>query len=145
MPERDGTEPIADDELLFRRIPDSQGWYDPAQQRPLSPEAFRPNKERDVAGISLWRSAYRSASEVTAGQPGKVYYVAVLRMGDLRARGIQVLPDVGPNDPRRGPGHAVIPAMSSANRRSAEVTQLKTVLAEELTIRVEGPFETPMS
>lgn len=143
MPQRDGTEPIADDELLYRRIPASQGWYDPTQQNPLSSEAFRPNKERDAAGISLWRSTYTSTSEAAAGQPGKTYYVAVLRMGDLRARGVEVVPDVDPNDPARSPGHAVIPTLNSANRRSVEATQLKKLLAEVLTLRVDGPFETP--
>jgi hypothetical protein len=38
----DGTEPVADDELLYRRIPVSKGWYD---EKGLSAEAFGPRPD----------------------------------------------------------------------------------------------------
>jgi hypothetical protein len=42
-----GDDPVDPDEILFRRIPASTGWYDPPS---LAPEAFRPNKN-DTTGL----------------------------------------------------------------------------------------------
>jgi len=99
----DGTEPIDDEELLYRRIPKSQGWYDPALPCPVSPEAFGPQKH-DEKGISVWRAKYRTLKEAAQGRPGKTYYVAVFRAGDLKEKGIEVTPT--PHE--GGPGHASI-------------------------------------
>jgi len=55
MPGHDGTEPVANDELLYRRIPVSKGWYD---QGEVSPEAFHPRKN-ETGGISLFRNKYK--------------------------------------------------------------------------------------
>ena len=47
----DGSEPIADDELIYRRIPVSQNWYDAkADPKPLQ-QTFRPRAE-DITGLS---------------------------------------------------------------------------------------------
>ncbi len=54
MPDLDGTEPIADDELLYRRIPVSTGWFDPSLAIFPSPLAFRP-RDDDLTGLSLVR------------------------------------------------------------------------------------------
>ena len=61
----DGTEPVADDELLYRRIPVSTKWY---TESGLSPEAFDPRRD-ETTGISFrnyildkpFDSAYRVA------------------------------------------------------------------------------------
>jgi hypothetical protein len=50
----DGTEPIADDELLYRRIPVSTGYYSPITNE-INSQAFAPHKTEDVTGISLYR------------------------------------------------------------------------------------------
>ena len=46
----DGSEPIADEELLYRRIPASTGWYDPLAAG-LKPEAFAPHKTNGATGL----------------------------------------------------------------------------------------------
>mgnify|MGYP001585539532 CR=1 FL=1 len=75
---------ISDDELLYRRIPVSQGWYDPENELPPSPKAFRPNEARDKTGLSVFRARYVTVRDLTQNRSGNRYYIAVLRTGDLR-------------------------------------------------------------
>ena len=137
MPKQDGTEPIEDDEILFRRIPVSTNWYHKESEHPPSPKAFQPNRN-DVTGISLFREKYKSVIEAAQGWPGKSYYVATLRAGDLRKHGIEVVPDVADAEP----GHATIPAMNAETRKSITVEERMLLLANHLCISVEGPFES---
>jgi hypothetical protein len=130
----DGTEPLSDDELLYRRIPASQGWY---TEGVLSPEVYGPHRERDVDGISFWRAKYRCLEEVARGRPGKDYYVAVIRVGELRMRGIEVMPTPCAG----GVGHVSLPALNAENRRTPEAHAMKALLCK-LTHKVEGPFHT---
>src|SRR5271166_1419197 len=104
-----GTEPIADDELLFRRIPVSMGWYDPAVDAQPSPLAFRP-RDDDATGISVLRGAPYNTPEVAGRGPSKKgYFVAVLRAGDLRKSGVLVAPA-----PMEGiSGHAEITSLTA--------------------------------
>jgi hypothetical protein len=83
---QDGTEPVAEDELLYRRIPVSKGWYD---EKGLSPEAFYPRPDEE-SGISVSRAKYVSVEKAGQGKSKKGYWVAVLRAGDLRQHGIRV-------------------------------------------------------
>lgn len=134
-----GTEPIADDELLYRRISMASGWYEPARIPPLNPEAFRPNKKTDESGLSLWRAKYVTAQEAARGPSGKPYYVAVLSAADLRAKGIEIVPRPLPGQP----GHAEIPALTSANRSDQQAKNMSALIAEKLCLRFEGPFPQP--
>ena len=130
-----GSEPIADDELLYRRIPDSLNLYDPNSEPHLLPDAFRPNAN-DTTGLSVYRAKYKSVEEAARGREGKRYYVAVSRAGDLRAAGIDVVPR-----PREGdPGHAEVPGLNYQNRKSDQAIERKLLLAQKLCLRVEGPF-----
>ena len=85
MADFDSVQPVLDDEVLYRRIPASTGWYQGDKVPPLDPEAFRPNRY-DITGISLSRENHTPIEEAARGQPGKDYYVAVFRAGDLRCR-----------------------------------------------------------
>lgn len=137
MPEPDGTEPVADDEILYRRIPISQGWYDESVEQPVSPEAFRP-RAADEDGLSLCRAKYMTLEEAAHGPSAKGYYVIELRAGDLRARGIEV----SPTPDRGGPGHASIPLLNYADRKTDRALEIKQLLATKLWLRVKGPFPT---
>jgi hypothetical protein len=137
MPSPDCDEPVADDELLYRRIPASTGWY---SEGVLSPMAFRPHPERDIDGISLWCARrYTSIEEAARGQPQKEYYVAILRAGDLKDHGIEVTA----TRERGEPGHISLPGLNSQNRHEPASLDLQGLLAGRLTLRVEGPFRTP--
>ena len=142
MPEPAETESITDDEILFRRIPESQNWYDPNRDLPVSPEAFLPRRHdtTDEMGISLWRAKYITLEGASRGWPGKSYYVAKLRAGDLRRQGIQVVatPHLGSER-----GHASIPELNYENRKSERVKELGLLLALRLCLEVKGPFKTP--
>ncbi len=137
-----GSEPVEDDELLYRRVPASMGWYDPATGV-LHSEAFGPHKTRDATGLSVTRAKYKSIEEAALGQPGKSYFVAVLRAGDLRQRGIDVLPRPILSSGHRDAAHAELPDLNSALRKADQTLERQRMLANELSLRVEGPFTTP--
>ena len=131
----DGTDDVADDEFLYRRVPTSTHWYEPATG--LKPEAFGPHKENDPTGISVSRAKYTAIKAAARGRQGRTYYVAVLRAGDLRHMGIEVEPRPLPGDP----GHAELPALNSANRKDDRTLELQRLLAD-LCTHTEGPFPT---
>lgn len=126
-------EVIADDELIYRRIPVSQGWYDPESKSPPSPKAFRPHRN-DKDGLSVTRAKFRTASKVAQNTRGRKFFVATLRVGGLREHGLDVVAE-----PVKGnPGHAIILGLRYDNRRQTEDLQL--LLAEKLCLRIDGPF-----
>jgi hypothetical protein len=131
-------EPIDDAEILYRRVPVSTGWYQPDRQPPLEPEAFRSTRF-DRTGISVSRKKYTSLEQAAHGQPGKVYYVAVFRAGDLRAAGMEI--NASPVE--GNPGHAEISSLRYDNRKSRLAIQWRFLLAHRLCLRVEGPFQSP--
>lgn len=128
-----GSEPIEDDELLYRRIPTV--WQ---SESGISDQAFAPHKTEDPTGLSVTRAKYKSLHEAANGRPGKSYYVAVLQAGDLRENGVEVVPRPLPDDP----GHAELPALNSADRKNDEVLKFQKVLVN-VVLRIEGPFESP--
>ena len=132
----DDAEPVADDELLYRRIPVSQHWYDPAVSAKPLLRTFYPRTD-DVTGLSVVRGEPYNTSEQAARGPSKSgYFVAVLRVGDLRAHGLEVVPR-----PVAGTrGHAEIISLTATNRDSDEALRVMELLAERLCLRVEGPF-----
>ena len=56
--------------------------------------------------------------------------------GDLRAQGIAVVPRPLEGDP----GHAELPGLTYQDRKSDEALEWKALLAQQLCLRVEGPF-----
>lgn len=131
----DGSEPIADHELLYRRIPAATGFYDPQVDPNPSPLAFRPTQQ-DTTGLSLTRAKYKSLEQAARGREGKQYYVAVLRAGELRRLGMDVVPRPVADDP----GHCEIAELSFANRKAMPFAEWQALLAEQLCLRVDGPF-----
>ena len=132
----DGTEPIDDDELLYRRVPLSH--FNESNDPKLTPQTFRPRQD-DTTGLSVSRAKYKSIEQVAQNPRDKQYYVAVLRAGDLRAYGISVEPRSKPPDDL---GHAELPGLTYDHRRDDSVEEWIVLLAEKLCLRVEGPFPT---
>ena len=132
----DGTEPIDDDELLYRRVPLVH--FNQSNDPKPTPEAFRPHPN-DTTGLSVSRARYKSVEQVAQNSRNKRYYVAVLRAGDLRANGIAVEPRPKPPDDS---GHAELPGLTYDHRKDDCVEEWKVLLAERLCLRVEGPFPT---
>src|SRR5665213_1704857 len=132
----DGTEPIEDHEILYRRIPVSRKFYSPTTKQ-LSPGAFEPHKKNDDTGLSIVRAKYCSAVEDAAAGPSKSgYWIASLCAGALRAKGIEVCPR--PIDENKG--HAEITSLTNANCDSDLSQEMMLKLATELCIDVQGPF-----
>lgn len=131
-----GDEPIAADEILFRRIPVVTGWYD-ANKRSLSPQAFRPN-ENDSDGLSLSRAKYCTPRQAAArGRRGRNYWIAPVRAQTISDMGLAVRPDPEPDG--SDPSHACVPAMHYAVRREPVIQEHMLMLAT-LCATVEGPF-----
>ena len=126
---------IADDELLFRRIPEATHWYNPDTEF-IDPAALTPNKN-DVTGLSVGRAAFRdSAREASKGRAGKRYYVAVIPAAVAKASGAVIVPRPLPNDP----GHAEISNLTYQTRKNDDARKLIEALRNAV-LRVEGPFE----
>ena len=128
-------EPIADDELLYRRVPAM--WYDPTLG--LSDNAFSPRKD-DMTGISVSRAKYKTEEEAARGF-GRCYYLAVMRAGDLRKHGIEIVPRPEPGDP----GHSELTNLNASNRKATETIERQNLLANKLCLKILGPFEQPGS
>lgn len=137
-----GREPIGDEELIFRRIPASTGWYDPARQE-LRSEAFLPTKH-DTTGLSVARSRYTTPKDAAArGRPGKQYFVAVLRAIDIR--NAQIVMEPRPDIPQGyDPSHAELPQLHAENRMES-LTLERAEHLREMCVRVDGPFEASAS
>lgn len=140
MPPEDAEEPVADDEVLYRRVSDKSGWYDPSLDRPVAWQAFRPNKQ-DIDGISVWRAKfYKSPEQVAkiAAQANRQYFLLVVRVGTLRLAGVTVLPTPS----RAGSGHATLANLCAEKyqRNRDDVRELAERIARDLVDDVEGPF-----
>ena len=134
MADGDGTEPIEDDEQLYRRVPVNPQYFNPDVDLYPTPLAFRPRNE-DTTGLSLSRAKYKTMQEVAANPRGRPYYVAVLIAGELRARGIRVEPNPVPGDP----GHAELPDLRYDNRSTDQAEEWQVALATDLC-EMHGPF-----
>jgi hypothetical protein len=100
----------------------------------LNAQAFAPHKTNDATGLSVVRAKYKSIEEAAKGRPGKSYFIAVLRVGDLRQNGIEVV-QTPPDDP----SHAELPDLNSANRKADETLERERLLVQ-LCLRIDGPF-----
>ena len=132
----DGSEPIENDEHLYRRIPVQPQYYDPSQGPEPSPLAFHPRKD-DKTGISVFRAKYVTPEQLAQSGRGKRYYVAVLRVGDLRNHGLEVVPRI---EGHALPGHAELPNLTFENKRSDAAEEAKQILARKLCLKILGPF-----
>jgi len=134
----DESDPIDGEEVLYRRIPASQGWYDEATKE-LNSAAFHPNRN-DETGISIVRGKYKTVKQAAMGRTGKKYYVAVLKASDLAQQGITVASRPELPDGKIDKAHAELPELNKDNRRSDEVASLEEILAQKLTREVLGPY-----
>ncbi|MCE9526319.1 MAG: hypothetical protein K8R36_09730 [Planctomycetales bacterium] len=137
---------IDDDEFLHRRIPVKTNWYDPQKGPKPVQEAFKPHRENDPDGLSLSRAkSPRNPTFLDAESCAKIgpspygYYIALLRVRDLRAHNIHIVASPIPDSDA---GHVHLPQLKSSNRDSNEVKSLAKRLADELTIEVLGPFQS---
>lgn len=77
---------VEDDEILYRRIPTQPSYT--IQRSLRGPRHSRSNRFNETKTVSP-RARFRSPEEVAQNPRGKKYYVAVLRVSALRARGIE--------------------------------------------------------
>ena len=132
----DETEPIEDDELLYRRI-DLPEYYDPQEGPDLSPHAFHP-RQHDRTGISFYRARYFTPEQVARRGRRNRYYIAVLRAGDIRASGLAIAPRTEGHQL----GHVELPGLKHENRRSNAGQEAEQLLARKLCLKILGPFDS---
>jgi hypothetical protein len=129
-------ERVDDDEFIYRRIPMQPAYYDPHFDSTPSPLAFKPIKN-DTTGVSVSRALFKTPAEVARNERGKRYYVAKLRVGDLRRRGIRVeAKPIRPHDL----GHAEITSLTWDTRKTQQAEEFMVQLAHELVLEVLGPL-----
>lgn len=134
-----GYEPVGDDEIIYRRVPESTGWYSPSTKE-LNPQAFGP-RDDDVSGVSVSRAKYKTIEQAARGRPGKTYFVAALKAGAIRQAGMAIEPK--PDTPSGfDPAHAELPDLKASNRKSTGTLERMYILAK-LCIEVVGPYSTP--
>jgi hypothetical protein len=137
-----GTELINDDEIVYRRIPANPEFYDPAQECPVAWVNFKPNKN-DLGGISIWRAKFKSPKQVVddARKPGRQYYVAHLRIAELRAPPCCIT--IEPSEQEGGIGHASLVTLNYHAYRSDKnrITELAEFIARNLCTSIIGPIE----
>ena len=132
----DGTEPITDDEILYRRIPTRPDYYNPDTSDRPSPLAFRP-RDDDTTGLSVFRAKYVTPTGLAENDRGKRYFIGFLRASVMRSFGMDVVPDP---IPPTNLGHAEIPDLTSETKRTKRGKELMVALAERVCYRIEGPF-----
>lgn len=96
---------IADDELLLRHIPDGTLWQAPGPR--VTSANFQLRHDRNETGVSVTRLKITSPQrllELVGGDIQKGSRVALVRVGDVRAIELEVVPKPLPEDP----GHAEI-------------------------------------
>ena len=130
-----GTEPIGQDEIVFRRVLKSQ--YKPDKDQ-LSAKGFNP-RPSDTTGISLCRANYlpdpKPEAAAALGRAGMEFWVVELRAADLRSAGMEVKPEPS----QEFIGHASIPILNAASVDTSD-TKILTDSASRLPRTIHGPF-----
>ena len=105
---KDQRDPVSPDEYVLRRV--LSEYCDPSLSEPVHPQGFYPTS-KDMDGISVFRALFVSPDRVaSSGKNPKGYYVARLRVSDIIALGLTVIPN--PKDDQL-PGHALLPGLST--------------------------------
>ncbi len=117
---------VDDEDLLYRRVALTKPFYDP-DHRMLTADAFKPDKNRDIDGLSMSRARsnehpdFRTIEQISRGPSMNGYVVVELRAGDIRAAGMRVIANRLDDDP----GHVLLPDLNSRNYKSVEVAEWK--------------------
>ena len=142
MDTEDGGDRIADDEIVYRRVPANVDFYDPVSDRPVQWITFQPNRN-DLSGISVWRAKSVQPDEaVQTARRGKSYYLIALKVSDLRRLGAEVVA----SPEKEGFGHATITSLSWTRYRGDQKNDVKELamrIAIEASKNVLGPFHVP--
>lgn len=103
---------VGDDEVVLRHIPGGPPWQEPPDGR-ITSLNFRPRPGED--GLSVSRAGLTAAATLMArlGNPAAGSRIAAAAVADIRALGLEVVPDPIADDP----GHALIrPAVALATK-----------------------------
>jgi hypothetical protein len=127
------------------RVSKNPDHYNPSLPVPVASFEFRPNKNRDFDGLSLYRECKLSPAKLAHSAPKAAdnYVVVKLKVRDLLDLGRSVRPDQRDDDL---PGHVLIPELTVAASRDpekkqwiAEVNRKMAVLASKIVIADFGP------
>lgn len=119
--------PVGDDEVVLRHVPGGPTWQEPPDGR-ITSFNFRPRPGE--YGVSVSRSALTTPAVLMArlGDPASGSRIAAAAVADIRALGLEVVPDPLDDDP----GHALIQptsalATKSSKRRLADLFRYVSV------------------
>jgi hypothetical protein len=133
MSQADPSDPIGEQEYLYRRVPAKIGWV---QGQQVDPHAYRPTRE-DTTGLSLERESLASPEDAARGRSSSGYYIAKIKCKDIRDLGLVIAPK--PTEER--PGHVELPGLTYENRRSDRAEEWQVQLADLATREgILGPY-----
>lgn len=119
---------LADDELVFRRIPSAQPWFEEPDR--VTSANFKLDRRRNEQGISVYRRAVVTAEQVLAmpdATPGS--FVVAATVGAIRGlrngKGEPLNLDVVAVDGADNPGHAEIRGPEPGKLTSAASNALR--------------------
>jgi hypothetical protein len=126
---------IADDEVLYRRIPPSQAWFEPPDRATTANFKLRPGED----GLSVYRKSIVSASDVlnkpgTVPGSGLVEATAEQIRAAEDANGNQLHLDVVPVNDEHDPGHAEIRGSALLQHKNSTAKALKRVFVGFATL-----------
>ena len=124
-----GSDPIQEEEILYRRIPFNQNFFD-FDRRCCTPQAFSPHKDRDQDGLSVYRDKYKLPKDAATNSAGKHGLLATFLAKKLMDLGIDIRPAPLQDDP----GHALLPGLNSNDRKNVRVIQWIENLISHATI-----------
>ncbi|MCC6427502.1 MAG: hypothetical protein IT435_11850 [Phycisphaerales bacterium] len=114
----------------------------------LSANAFDPHPTRDTDGLSVYRRVFHTPQEAAdfRTKSKSNAWVAELPASAITAMGLTIEPKplAATADMPAQPGHAVIPALNSADRKTPKADEWKQQLLAAVT-NVTGPYEGPAS
>ena len=129
-----GQDPIADDEIIYRRVPEC--WFDAATRKPLD-QAFQPSKQRDITGLSVSQGEVQNRRG-SCFWPTRKDVLRRLSSGVGReTSGNRIRSRPTPDDP----GHSEFPDLRADNYKD-DLTLIRQRRLVALCT-VEGPFTTP--
>lgn len=105
------TDDIADDEVLLRHIPGGTWWQAPGPR--ITSANFQLRNDKNESGVSVTRlkiTGPQRLLDLLGGSAEKGSRVACVRVGDVRALGLRVVPMPLDSDP----GHAEIQSDQSS-------------------------------
>ena len=132
---------VPSEEPILRKIPKTQGYFDPRKKPPIERGAFSPNA-KDIDGLSCFLErlmSIESLVELSAPRPPSEIVIVRLRARDFYDLGLTLRRTFDPDD---YPGHVIVPELNREDyenqKQRFKPLVLKLMLLAEKHIVFDG-------